>query len=655
MIERDIMIGRDIMKSIVSVVLATIVFFVGETVMAVRDNYSTELVIIAAGQFQESRFSLPSAVNDAACIRRLFDRGESTRCHELVSGGLSEPTLANSLTLFRNLAECTDSKSRLIIYISSHGYQSEDGYRLLMGDSLVTFDDQNRIVSATDTLSLTELAHALESIPAREVIVFIDACFSGAAKESFNLKDIFEAGERQDRSLYVFCSAAGDQYSQVCVWEDISLFTYYMSASMCLGDANNDGRVSVDEMYDYMCDRVRKVSEAQTITAVSAKGDKSTAGKTLVQIPSRFVSSCGSVPTFLPLTLTLDKAMLYMSQGIYESLIINRLDNCNAAIREFRNSKNSQEVLGKNSLGKVLASTLGKNMEKMIKIENLPINKAITVTKNEHHTDDGPQSNANAITISGNYQRFLNPPRLLVRSEVSTDRGTVAVFTTNILTDELDCLDDTKPVEPKQTGNSVTPSIPKTCPLPVSVTIDRQTGDGVFVQAYSTDSSESYLKVQQNDVLRINVENRSAHEKIGVIVLVDGLNILALAEEGEKERLASPLTHIRNARYWILDKGVRNTFRGWYILSDDRVNEEAQVAELKVVDPPKSLAIRANAVENLGEIRVLVYRLARKKTGTRSVGIGAGVQSREKVDVDFEYYIASETPVSNILIRYCEE
>ncbi len=641
------------MKSIVSVVLVTILF-AGEIVMAVSDNHSTELVIIAAGQFQESQLSLPSAVNDAACIRRLFDRDEKTRCHELVSGGFSKPTLANSLTLFRNLGEYTDSKSRLVIYISSHGYQSEDGYCLLMEDSVVTFDDQNRIVSATDTLSLMELAHALEAIPACEVIVFIDACFSGAAKESFNLKDIFEAGERQDRSLYVFCSAAGNQYSQVCVWEDISLFTYYMSAAMCLGDVNNDGRVSVDEMYDYMCDRVKKVSEAQTITAAAAKGNKSD-GKILVQIPSRFVSSCGPVPTFSSLTLTLDKALRYMSQGIYESLLINRLDDCNATIHEFKNSKNSQEVLGKNSLGKVLASTLGKNMGEMIKIESLPAIKAIDVRKNEHRVGDGSQSNATALTISGSYQRFLNPSRLLVRSEVSTDRGTVAVFSTNILTDELDCLDDTKPVEPKQTGTLVTPGIPKTLPLPVSVTIDRRTADGTFVEACSSDGPEACFKVKQNDVLRINVENRSEYEKIGVIVLVDGLNILALEGERENERLASPLTHIKNARYWILDKGVRNTFGGWYVLPNDRENEQAQVAELKVVDPPKSLAVRANAVENLGEIRVLVYRLMRRKTGTRSVGIGAGVQSSEKVNVESEHYIANGTPVSNILIRYCEE
>jgi hypothetical protein len=122
-------------------------------------------------------------------------------------------------------------------------------------------DFQNKLYS------LDRLYESLEQLPAKEVVVMLDSCFSGATGRS-----VLPAGARPvgiaienpllaSGKLAVLAAATGTQISSDYDKEQHGLFTYFLLKGL-QGDADSDhsGTVEVEELYEYVKKEVVSVA-----------------------------------------------------------------------------------------------------------------------------------------------------------------------------------------------------------------------------------------------------------------------------------------------------------------------------------------------------------------------------------------------------------
>jgi hypothetical protein len=181
--------------------------------------------------------------------------------------------------LFRGIAQfCADSRPTdlLLLYISCHGVLDDRG-RLYYA----TVNTERRLLGAT-SVSAQWLNDQLEDCSARRQLLFLDCCHSGA----------FERGMKGDASLalqdrfgsrgrVVLTASRGTEYSfegeQVLGRGISSFFTAAMVEGLRTGDADRDqdGAVTVRELYDHVFERMRASEARQTpaMWADAAEGD----------------------------------------------------------------------------------------------------------------------------------------------------------------------------------------------------------------------------------------------------------------------------------------------------------------------------------------------------------------------------------------------
>ena len=110
----------------------------------------------------------------------------------------------------------------------------------------------------------------LESLPAKEIVVMLDSCFSGATGRSVlpsgarplvtSIEDPVLASEK----LVVLAAATGTQISSDYDKEQHGLFTYFLLKGL-RGDADGDknGSVDVEELFKYVTKAVTKVASEE--------------------------------------------------------------------------------------------------------------------------------------------------------------------------------------------------------------------------------------------------------------------------------------------------------------------------------------------------------------------------------------------------------
>ena len=145
-----------------------------------------------------------------------------------------------------------------------------------------------------EELPLSDLRSLLEEVPATLKLVVLDACQAGAVSKvkgavpaadfSFN-----SVSNLKSRGMAVIASSAADELSQESERLRGSFFTHHLTAGLRgAGDANNDGRVTLDEAYRYTYNRTL-VDTAETAVGkqhVSMETDLIGEGETVLTWPS---------------------------------------------------------------------------------------------------------------------------------------------------------------------------------------------------------------------------------------------------------------------------------------------------------------------------------------------------------------------------------
>ena len=164
---------------------------------------------------------------------------------------------------------------KVIFYYSGHGTpdpadpRNEKAY-------LIPYDGDIDL-GVTTMVPLDELIQSIEETGAKEIIVILDACFSGRGGKTPKLlaqKGIAISPKIQSSKSVIFSSSKGTQPSLEFEKAGHGYFTYYL----CLGlkgeaDKNKNGWVELSEVYEYVKNKMwQELGEKQTPTIVGPQG-----------------------------------------------------------------------------------------------------------------------------------------------------------------------------------------------------------------------------------------------------------------------------------------------------------------------------------------------------------------------------------------------
>ncbi|HXE98437.1 MAG TPA: caspase family protein [Dongiaceae bacterium] len=153
----------------------------------------------------------------------------------------------------------------VFVYYSGHGApEPKSGSAFL-----VPFDGDPSFIDETG-YSLKRMYAALGKLPAKEIIVALDSCFSGAGGRSviakgarplvMNLQDNLVI----PKNMTVISASSGDQMSSTYDEKGHGLFTYFMLKGIKNEDVTRpDGSIRFDDLFSYLKPQVERIARKQ--------------------------------------------------------------------------------------------------------------------------------------------------------------------------------------------------------------------------------------------------------------------------------------------------------------------------------------------------------------------------------------------------------
>lgn len=159
------------------------------------------------------------------------------------------------LNKISDICSAYEGTANVIVHYSGHGIPNEksgEGY-LLPVDGYVT--------DPTTALKLSDLYSALGKMSTKKVVVFLDACFSGAQKSGEMLASargvaIKVKDETPKSNIIVFSAAQGDETAYPYEEKQHGLMTYFLLKKL----QESKGKATLGELRDYITTNVKKIS-----------------------------------------------------------------------------------------------------------------------------------------------------------------------------------------------------------------------------------------------------------------------------------------------------------------------------------------------------------------------------------------------------------
>lgn len=174
-----------------------------------------------------------------------------------------QPTRANILDTLRLVAGLTRKGDTLLVHFSGHGVSVGGKSYLVPIDA--------RDAQPEQLISVAEVRDALRAAAADRRVLILDACHSGGEKSGGEeaMSKEFEADLKADaEGLVTLAGCRASEESLEASWRGQGLFTYWLVQGLS-GAAdreeagNKDGRVEVNELYQFVHERVRTEAAAK--------------------------------------------------------------------------------------------------------------------------------------------------------------------------------------------------------------------------------------------------------------------------------------------------------------------------------------------------------------------------------------------------------
>jgi hypothetical protein len=223
-------------------------------------------VIIGIEQYRQNLPAVEFAAHDAFIMREYLTKALGYPDENVVMV-LNERAAKSDLEKYieRWLPNRVDKDSSVLIYYSGHGAPNpttQEGF-------LVPYDGDPTFLEITG-YSLKRLYEQLGKLPAREVLVVLDSCFSGSGGRSviakgarplvISMENPVLAGDK----LLVMTASSASQISSTYDQKNHGLFTYFFLKGLQIAaNANKDAKIEVSELYDYVKPQVQGVARRE--------------------------------------------------------------------------------------------------------------------------------------------------------------------------------------------------------------------------------------------------------------------------------------------------------------------------------------------------------------------------------------------------------
>jgi len=233
--------------------------------MTQSQNYQTGHALVIAIAEYDKVSPLPRAVlndaNDLVSVLTAHDgcRFDPDNVLQLVNDQATRSAILDGL---RGIAARATSEDTVCVYFTGHGALIDEDDENTVESVLVPADCDLDDLLAT-SISSTELSAALDAIPARRLVVFVDACHAAGAatlklagkgavvKLGYAEKSLDRLADGKGRTL--MASSRTDETSLIMPGDRNSAFTSVLIDGLKGGaDQRGDGEIRVFDLFDYI-------------------------------------------------------------------------------------------------------------------------------------------------------------------------------------------------------------------------------------------------------------------------------------------------------------------------------------------------------------------------------------------------------------------
>lgn len=158
-----------------------------------------------------------------------------------------------------------EKNSTVFIYYSGHGAPDPK----TGGAYLVPYDGDPSFIAETG-YSLKRMYDALGKLPAKEIVVALDSCFSGAGGRSVLAEGArplvmnLQGNMALSKNMMVLAASSGEQISSTYKEKGHGLFTYFMLKGIKNENVvRKDGSIAISDLFSYIKPQVERIARKQ--------------------------------------------------------------------------------------------------------------------------------------------------------------------------------------------------------------------------------------------------------------------------------------------------------------------------------------------------------------------------------------------------------
>ena len=232
----------------------------------VKHNKNAYAIVIGIENYRQKLPKADFATNDAKLMSEYLTKTMGYPEENVITLMNEHATKSDFEKYFeRWLFNNVEKNSTVFVYFSGHGAPNTK-----TGDAyLVPYDGDPSFIAETG-YSLKRMYDALGKLQAKEIIVALDSCFSGAGGRSviakgarplvMNLQDNMALS----RNITVLSASSGEQISSTYDEKGHGLFTYFMLKGIKDEDVvRQDGSIKMDDLFDYIKPQVERIARKQ--------------------------------------------------------------------------------------------------------------------------------------------------------------------------------------------------------------------------------------------------------------------------------------------------------------------------------------------------------------------------------------------------------
>ena len=256
-LQQMVVTGREL-ESIIMDDVATISVDVEIDIPRGKRNGNNDLAIVLGIESYKNVPGVSFAKRDAVWMKKYFESVLGIPANRIYYKTDSDVTLAVLNVAFGGwLKKRLKKDTNIFIYYAGHGAPDIKKNKAY----LIPFDGNPNYAAETG-IEMGAMYDQLSNLGAASVTVFLDACFSGANRNNEMLladaRPVFiEVDVSATRDVTVFSAAGGKEISSAWPEKKHGLFSYYLMKGMRgEADANEDKKITVGELGDYIKDNV---------------------------------------------------------------------------------------------------------------------------------------------------------------------------------------------------------------------------------------------------------------------------------------------------------------------------------------------------------------------------------------------------------------